>query len=285
MLWETELVILGDGSVLLECGPMRLIMHGVSNGQKRPDVCAKAANQIIRYLDEVAGNWSELKKPHRTCRQNLAGLPHIMLEAVSKIGDEDLTPMAAVAGTIADAAADLLFKENLTKVLINNGGDVAVRLAQGESVTIGLRPEITSPEITHSITFTAEAGIGGICTSGFGGRSFTRGCASAATVFAASAAIADAAATAIANSVNVESQAINRAPAETLDPASDLVGILVTTSVGELTDSEINSSLDNGLTKAEALIQQFDVLGVFLALKGRHRFLGIEEDRFKPINK
>ena len=61
---------------------------------------------------------------------------HTMWAAVSMIGDSDLTPMAAVAGTIADATADFLVESGLTRVIVNNGGDVAVRLTKGETVSV-----------------------------------------------------------------------------------------------------------------------------------------------------
>ena len=107
--------------------------------------------------------------------------------------------MAAVAGTIADATADFLAESGLTRVIVNNGGDVAVRLAEGEKVSVGIRPDVNRPRVSHRLLLAPEMDIGGVCTSGLGGRSFTRGIASAATVFANRAAIADAAATAVAN--------------------------------------------------------------------------------------
>ncbi len=79
----------------------------------------------------------------------------------------------------------------------------------------------------------------GVTTSGVGGRSLTRGIASAVTVLAANASVADAAATAIANACFVEDDRIIQVPAEKIDPNTDLTGIRVTTEVGPLSSGKI----------------------------------------------
>ena len=47
--------------------------------------------------------------------------------------------MAAVAGTIADAVADRLAARGMDMVAVNNGGDIAVRLSEDNTVRVGLR--------------------------------------------------------------------------------------------------------------------------------------------------
>jgi ApbE superfamily uncharacterized protein (UPF0280 family) len=69
-----------------------------------------------------------------------------MLESVRAVGDARLTPMAAVAGTIADGVADFLFSRGMTKVIVNNGGDIAVRLKAPNAVRVGLREDVNSEE-------------------------------------------------------------------------------------------------------------------------------------------
>ena len=65
-----------------------------------------------------------------------------MWTAAKRIGDGDLTPMAAVAGTIAAATADFLEHLGMTRVVVNNGGDLALRLKGEEKLYIGIRPRV-----------------------------------------------------------------------------------------------------------------------------------------------
>ncbi len=199
-MWESQILTLDDQVVMVECGPMRMFIDGSFEGARQPDLCQRAGAAAIGFLEQIAKYRDSVMMPAAGLTEPSEGLlVHTMWAAASIIGDDDLTPMAAVAGTIADATADLLAESGLTRVIVNNGGDVAVRLAKGEKVSVGIRPDVNRPRISHRLFLAPEMDIGGVCTSGLGGRSFTRGIASAATVFANRAAIADAAATAVAN--------------------------------------------------------------------------------------
>ncbi|MGO9568696.1 MAG: FAD:protein FMN transferase, partial [Desulfomonilaceae bacterium] len=160
---------------------MRMFIEGYSRGIIQPETCRKAAQEAIEFLEQIAEHRVEIQAPGlRIPEPSKSLLIHEMWQAVCLVGDEDLTPMAAVAGTIADATADFLESQGLTKVVVNNGGDVALRLMRGETATVGIRPEVNGMEVTRRVLITSEMDIGGICTSGLGGRSFTRGVASAA---------------------------------------------------------------------------------------------------------
>ena len=190
-----------------------------------------------------------------------------MLESVRSIGDEDLTPMAAVAGTIADFVADWLFaRNNVTRVIVDNGGDIAIRLKAGESARVGLRPVIESQEITHSILLGSKYSSWGVTTSGMGGRSLTRGVASAVTVFATSSSVADAAATAIANGCFSEDENILQVPAKTIDPHTDLGDMLVTVSASGLAEKTVRKALENGLNKATDIQERGLILGTLIVV-------------------
>jgi hypothetical protein len=187
--------------------------------------------------------------------------------------------MAAVAGTIADAAADELSQAGMTRVIVNNGGDVALRLSFGESIVVGVRPKVDRSDISGSFVLQGELGIGGVCTSGLGGRSFTRGIASAATVLAQTASYADAAATAIANATFINTPAVHRTAAIKLDPSSDLHDLHVTTSVDCLSDKEVSSALDQGIARAEKLVTNGKIAGAIITVQGRTRWT----QTFPPI--
>ena len=102
-----------------------------------------------------------------------------------------------------------------------------------------------------------------------GGRSFTRGIASAVTVLAANASVADAAATAVANSCFVEDKGILQLPAEKIDPNSDLTGTLITTAVGPLSEDKRRRAIELARERAEYLVQNNTVIGAFIALENQ----------------
>jgi ApbE superfamily uncharacterized protein (UPF0280 family) len=146
-----------------------------------------------------------------------------------------------------------------------------LRLAAGETVSVGIRPDLNAETVTHRVLITSEMNIGGVCTSGLGGRSFTRGVASAATVFSSRSAIADAAATAVANATYVRSPAVHRCAADSIYPDTDLKGVEVTVSVGDLNEDEVFAALTQGVNRAEAFVEQNLIAGACLTVQGRMR--------------
>jgi uncharacterized protein len=266
-VWESRISKLGDDTVLVECGPMRVFISAYDESGPKPQSCVLAAEESIKNLESVARNLQSIKKPYSRINSVSEPLHKTMLEAVKLVGDADLTPMAAIAGTLADAAADFLTRFGLTKIMVNNGGDVAVRLAENAEISIGIRPDISTQDIVAKIRLSGTMKIGGICTSGLGGRSFTRGIASAATIFASKAAIADAAATAVANATYTACPAVTRIRAEFIDPDTDLQGVEVTKEVGYLSPAEIDLALENGLKRSEELVDAGVIFGAIIAVK------------------
>jgi hypothetical protein len=192
-----------------------------------------------------------------------------------------ITPMAAVAGAVADhMLAAMLDGCDLARAYVNDGGDIAVHLAPGESLTCGVVGNLRAPALDGTIILTADMPVRGIATSGAatkgtGGRSFSLGIADAATVLAASAAAADAAATMIANAVDLARHpAIRRAPAADIDADSDLGERPVTVEVGPLAPNDIEAALDAGYREAEHMRRRGLIYGAVLMLRGRHRVCG-----------
>lgn len=162
-----------------------------------------------------------------------------------------ITPMAAVAGSVADEMlAAMLSGRTLRRAYVNNGGDSALHLARGQSMTLAIAG--TGHGFSDRIRMRAEDAVRGVATSGWRGRSFSLGIADAVTVLARSGAEADAAATLIANAVDLPGHpAIARRAAHALAPDSDLGDRLVTINVGTLSPQETAGALDNGLAIAE----------------------------------
>jgi ApbE superfamily uncharacterized protein (UPF0280 family) len=108
----------------------------------------------------------------------------------------------------------------------------------------------------------------GVATSGLGGRSLTRGIASAVTVLADCASIADAAATAIANACFAPDECIVQFPAEQIDPATDIAGIPITVGVGPLSAEIRRAAVQSALNKAERLTLNGVIEGAMVAVGG-----------------
>ena len=173
-----------------------------------------------------------------------------------------ITPMAAVAGAVADAVIAAYQRDGVQRAWVNNGGDIALHLAAGESLRVGLvadlgrRPSLAPSGLLATdarFELSAALPVRGVATSGWRGRSFSLGIADSVTVLARSAAQADAAATVIANAVDVDDPRIERRPACELKDDSDLGALPVTVDVPALGDVALQAALQAGLRCAEAL--------------------------------
>jgi ApbE superfamily uncharacterized protein (UPF0280 family) len=186
-----------------------------------------------------------------------------------------ITPMAAVAGAVADEMIGS-FREDprIVRAYVNNGGDIALHLGAGQSYKIGLCVDVEriKRREAHSLDgdfqLTSAMPVRGIATSGWRGRSFSLGIADSVTVLARTAAAADAAATMIANSVNVEDPAILRRPACELKDDTDLGDRLVTVAVGRLTTGQVQRALQAGMASARELTERGLIHAAALWLQG-----------------
>ncbi|MBL8907115.1 MAG: UPF0280 family protein [Rhizobiales bacterium] len=203
-----------------------------------------------------------------------------MAQACQPFADRFITPMAAVAGAVADEIlASIRPMPPLRRVLINNGGDSAFYLGEGETVTIGLAARPEDLALAGTITLAASDPTRGVATSGWRGRSQSLGIADAVTVLAVNAASADAAATVIANAVNIDHPAIARRPAHEVKDDSDLGDIPVTVAVDPLPENAIAEALNSGEAEAMRLLQARLIHGAVLLLQGQIRVIGTAEHR------
>jgi ApbE superfamily uncharacterized protein (UPF0280 family) len=270
MSYEQSITLLDEETILAECGPMRLAIRAWQDSRPQVGLCRQAAVLSFGYLEAVAGYRALLGRSADqidSLPQN--GLAKRLVQSVKAVGDADLTPMAAVAGTLADAVADWLFGEGSTKVVVDNGGDIAIRLAAGETATVGIRPHLDCWDISHIAQLDDRSSSWGVTTSGLGGRSFTRGIASAVTVIAENASIADAASTAIANACFVSDPSIRQIPAEQIDPITDLAGKTVTLGVGKLARSKRKVAQLRALRRAEDLVACGLIVGALICQEQR----------------
>jgi hypothetical protein len=162
----------------------------------------------------------------------------------------------------------------LRRLFINNGGDIAIHLGEGERAVAGVVARSDLPEIAGTIRIVHGDPVRGMATSGWRGRSQSRGIADAVTVLARDAAQADAAATMIANAVDAEHPAVRRAAAQSVKDDSDLGDLEVTIEVGSLPFGVVSEALASGEAEARGFLAQGLICGAVLMLQGQYRVVG-----------
>jgi ApbE superfamily uncharacterized protein (UPF0280 family) len=268
-----QIRFLADGKRLhLQDGPIDLIVEARGSATNARAAYDAAARRFTGLLDELCDELKMLREAADPARCLLQGaVARRMHAAVAPFAaDHFITPMAAVAGAVAEEILGAMMKETrLERAYVNNGGDIALHLVQGERFTVGLIDRPDRQGVMRTTMIDAEDPSRGIATSGRHGRSFSLGIADAVTVLARTASQADAAATVIANAVDLPGHpAIVRTPAQDLQPDSDLGARLVTRGVGELSDAEIADALEAGAGRARALLAAGLIEGATLRLCG-----------------
>jgi len=192
-----------------------------------------------------------------------------------------ITPMAAVAGAVAQELIAHYQRPGIARAWVNNGGDIALHLAPGTSARVGLYADLSRFDAealacTVAGSLRTDAGflvqhsspVRGVATSGRRGRSHSLGIADSVTVLAASASEADAAATVVANAVDLDDARIQRVPASSLRDDSDLGERLVTVNVPPLPPALVQQALGSGLALARRLQHQGQLHAALLVCQG-----------------
>jgi ApbE superfamily uncharacterized protein (UPF0280 family) len=268
-----QIVLLADGRRLhLQDGPIDLIVEAYGSEINLRAAYDAAARRFTGLLDELCGELPMLRQAADPARCLLQGtVARRMHGAVAPFAaDHFITPMAAVAGSVAEEVLGaMLGAAQLERAYVNNGGDIALYLADGQQFTVGLMDRPDDHALMRTMVIRGDHPTRGVATSGRHGRSFSLGIADAVTVLARTASQADAAATVIANAVDLPGHsAIVRCPAQDLQPDSDLGARLVTRDVGELSDVEIEDALEAGADKARQLLAAGLIDGAALRLHG-----------------
>ncbi len=270
---------LQDGRRLhIQDGPVDLIIEAWGTVAAVHAAYAAATSRMTGLLDELCTELPALRQEALADGSPLTGpVARRMYRGVAPYAAGTfITPMAAVAGAVADEVlASMVAAADLDRAYVNDGGDIALHVTPGTQFQVGLISAPNRPGLFSTALITANDGIGGIATSGWRGRSFSLGIADAVTVLASTAADADAAATIIANAVDLPGHpAVRRAPALALQPDNDLGPRLVTCSVGRLTPEEIEEAISGGLARARELVAQGLIKAAALHLQGATAFAG-----------
>lgn len=275
--------LLKEGVALVDSGPLYATVMVSQRGHPLSDAAIEGAQYALKILDQLAAFLPIIKKRALILKPE-GGYPEVvneMISATQAINDPDFTPLAAVAGAISDMVADyLLNKTDATKIVINNGGDISIRLRERGKTEVGLCLDLARKQIDYLLPVENDCGI---CTSGIGGRSFTLGIANAVVVLADRASVADASATYLGNKTTVDSNNVKREWAERIYSDTDIPGKKVTVLVGSLSTAEIQQALENGQREALRLIDNGTIHGAVIAVKGNVLPLGLFPHKIRRL--
>ncbi len=272
-----------EGMVLVSSGPLHMTILVKKRDRFLNDEAEEGARYALHLLKHLSDFLPVVKQKsvRLTSRKDFPGVVNEMILATQAMEDPSLTPLAAVAGATADLVADFLLQKGATKIVVNNGGDIGIRLREGETARVGLCLDISKREVDSYVRVDRDCGI---CTSGFGGRSFTLGVADSVVTLSGRASVADAAATRLGNKTNLLSPKILREKAKNIYPDTDIPDEEVTVSVGDLSELEIKKALRNGKVEASTLIRKHLIDGAVIAVKGMRLDLGyFKEFTYRPF--
>jgi len=257
-------------------GPIELVIGAEGPAAALHQAHEAAWGRFQTLLQELVAELPVLRQPVQPGPCPVRGaVAQCMWRACAALPTDFITPMAAVAGAVAQEMLTPYAAAGLHRAYVNNGGDIALHLAPGAQWRVGLVADITRRRAALDGDFTVQASdpVRGVATSGWRGRSHSLGIADAVTVLAATAAQADAAATVIANAVNPTepdaSLGIERAPACTLKDDSDLGERLVTVQVPALPAGVATAALRRGARIAQQLQHAGLIHAAFLACQGQ----------------
>ena len=234
-----------DNRLFLRHGPINIVLEAI--GIDKDLAYQNVKEYFETILEQLVLDMDLLKKEVVFNRKFNNKISQSMQDATEKYSPTFITPMAAVAGSIADNILRVLINDtNLEKAYVNNGGDVSFYLNKNQIMKSSLA---AIPNMIAEIKYKDKSR--GIATSGWRGKSFSRGIADSVTVLADNAAMADAAATMIGNAVDIYNHPkIKKQPANEMYEDSDLKNLLITVEVGLLTKVEIKEALKNGYQTA-----------------------------------
>ena len=273
---SAQIALLPGNRLHLNHGPIDLVISADGAAPEIERAYAQAAAIFPNILPELVAELPLLRAPLGDAKPAMNGvIARRMVEAVWSYRNVFITPMAAVAGAVAEhVLAAMTEVADLRRAVVNNGGDIALHLAAGERLRAGVVGDLALPRLDATIEIDAADPVRGLATSGWRGRSQSLGIADAVTVLARNAAAADAAATMIANAVNVDDPAIHRLQACKVRDDSDLGAIPATVEVGALPATKVRQALENGAHRATELRDNGLIVAAYLQLQGQMLVVG-----------
>jgi ApbE superfamily uncharacterized protein (UPF0280 family) len=144
-----QIARLPDGRLHLQHGPIDLIIQAWGAAAEVEAAERQAIDRFGNILETLVGELALLRAPLTNVFPAARGpVARRMARAVWPYRDVYITPMAAVAGAVADEMlAAMQVGRMLSKAYVNNGGDIAFHLAPGEEVRTAVVANPTAPAL------------------------------------------------------------------------------------------------------------------------------------------
>ena len=261
--------LIEDGKLYIENGPTNIIAEAFSLDKK--EIYNLICEYSSKYLKDLSLEIDNLKRPTSENKKFKSEIANRMFNSTKLFLPDFITPMASVAGAISESILlKVLEKYSVNKIYINNGGDISLYVSESEKFNFSI-----GGETSYIFEYANLNGIGGIATSGWKGRSFSSGIADSVTVIAEKASIADAAATIICNKIDLKnSNKIIKKKANDFYENTDLDDRLITVSVENLTEQEIEKAISKGKITSEYFIAKNIIKSVIINLQNNILIIG-----------
>jgi len=175
----------------------------VSSDQYTPAVEDYSKNRILYYRSILNNHGREFPEFLTSLTPLLLtpGLHPIVSDMYKASGESGTGPMSAVAGAVAEyICRDLIEKFGFPEVVVENGGDIALKLTSPATISIYAGESPVSDKIGLIIK-PEQTPLSVCCSSGILGHSMSFGKADACMIACSLGALADAYATACCNEV------------------------------------------------------------------------------------
>src|ERR1700675_4145008 len=170
MIRTPQIRFLADGRRLhLQDGPIDLIVEARGSEAAVRAAYEAGGRRFSGLLAQLCAELPLLRQAADPARCLLQGVvARRMHAAVAPFAaDQFITPMAAVAGAVAEEILGaMLQKSQLERAYVNNGGDIALHLAEQEQFTVGLAERPDAPGLMRTTVITADDPTRGVATSG-----------------------------------------------------------------------------------------------------------------------
>ena len=157
---------LSGGRLHLSDGPIDLVILAEGDADAVERVYEAATERLEGLLAELVAELPRLRCPLGDRLPPLRGaVARRMAEAAFPFRDVFVTPMAAVAGAVAEVVlAAMLARAPLRRAYVNDGGDIALHLQEGAHLDIGVVRELSvaRPEAYVRIA-TSDPVRGALC--------------------------------------------------------------------------------------------------------------------------
>ena len=176
--------LLDDGRWHFQYGPIDLVISADGDATAIHQAIESSWLRFVEILPELVAELSQLRLPlQQTLQQPMlveSPVARRMVAACWPHRAQFITPMAAVAGAVADEMI-CFFSGNpcVQRASINNGGDIALHLSPGESLRVGLYADVArldAAQLKNKLLldgqFSVDAAmpVRGVATSGSGVR-------------------------------------------------------------------------------------------------------------------